>query len=196
MKVLAKLLVITFLSVAVQPLLAKEANSLETLVSVKKLEEGKVQLSYYGKSPEKVHVQIINEMDKPVFKETINSKYGIKKPYNLSQLPYGEYVFEVRVADEIITHRVMHKAPMYPGNVVLQATACGNNKIKMMIMGPGHKDFKLRVYDENNKLIYQEQINQSNNFGKVLILEGPEVNSVKLVLSNQKEILQRKTVEI
>jgi hypothetical protein len=196
MKVLAKLLVITFLSAAVQPLIAKEANSLETLISVKKLEEGKVQLSYYGKSPENVHVQIINEQDKPVFKETIKSKYGIKKPYNLSQLPYGEYVFEVRVADEVITHRVMHKAPMYPGNVILQAATCGEGKIKMMVVGPGYKDFKLRVYDENNKLIYQEQINQSRNFGKILNFEGTKMNSVRLVLSNQKEILQRKTIEI
>ncbi|GJM30028.1 MAG: hypothetical protein DHS20C17_26630 [Cyclobacteriaceae bacterium] len=196
MKVLAKLLVITFLAVGSQPLLAREVNSLEALVSVKKVEQGRVQLAYYGKSPENINVQIINEKDKQVFRENIKSKRGIKATYNISELPFGTYVFKVQVASEVITHRVIHEAPEYPGNVVLQAAAIGENKVKMMILGPGYKDFKLRVYDENNRLIYQELVKQSNNFGKVLNLKGSKVNSVKLVLSDRKEILQRQTIAL
>ena len=196
MKVLFKLMIMAFLVAAINPLMAMEDNSLETLVSVKNLEQGKVQLTYLGKSPEKVHVQIYDEKNKKVFKETINSQKGIKKPYNISSLPYGEYVFEVRVADEITKHKVSHEAPAYPGNVILQAASFDEGKFKMMVMGPEFIDVKVRIYNENNELLYQHNIRQQNNWGKVFNLEDTNVQSVKLVLSNKTQILQRKTINL
>lgn len=196
MKVLVKLTVMAFLVVATSPLMAMADNSLETLVSFKDLEPGKVQLAYYGKNPEKVHVQIYNEENKQVFKETIVSKKGIRKPYNLQQLPYGEYKIEVRVADETTVHKVKHEAPRYPGQVKLQAAAFGEDKVKMLVMGPNYKRFKLRIYDEHNELLYQYDIRQKDNFGRVLNLKGSKAKSVRLVLSNNREILQRTTVNL
>ena len=195
MKVLVKLTVMALL-IASNPLLANDENSLETLVSVKNLEPGKIQLAYYGKTPEKVHVQIYDQENKQVFKETINSKKGIKKPYNLRQLPYGEYKIEVRVAEEITVHKVKHEAPKFPGRVKLQAAAFGDNKIKMLVMGPNYKEFKLRLYDDNNELLYQYDISQKDNFGRVFNLEGSKAKTVRLVLSNNREILQRTTVNL
>ncbi len=195
MKVLAKVLVIIFLA-GTQNLFAKEENTLATLVTVKQLDQGKVQLTYYGKSPENIYVQIINDKDKPVFRETIKSKRGVQKPYNISQLPEGTYIFKVRVDDEEITHTIKHKAPDLAKNIVMQTSAFGEGKLKLMIMTPGKKDFKLRLYDEHNRLILQERIDQTRNFGKVYNLEELRVNSVKIVLSNSTQILKRETVAL
>lgn len=196
MKVLAKLMVATMMVLAANPILAMEDNSLETLVSVKALEPGKVQVAYYGKSPEKIHISIYNEKEKAVFKETVKSKKGVKIPYNLKELPYGEYKFKVRVDDEITVHKVKHEAPLYPGNVKIQATAFGDGKIKMMITGPGHKEFKLRIYDDHNRLLFQQDVDQNENYGKVFNLKQLEAKSVQLVLSNRNEILQKEIVNL
>jgi len=196
MKVLRKLLAIAFLTIAASPLMAKTENSIESLVSVKKIEPGKVQIAYYGKSPEKVHVHIYNEKNQEVFKETINSKRGIKKPYNLRELPYGDYKFEVKVANEVTVHNISYEAPKYPGNVVMLASACGQGKIKTMLMGPGQKDFKLRIYDEHNRLLFKQEIRQQGNYGKVINIQDPRVRKVRLVLSNHRDILQEKTINL
>ncbi len=196
MKVLVNLMTMAFLVFAANPLLAKEENSLETLVSVKVLEPGKVQVAYYGKATEVVRVSIYDNNDKAVFEESIRSTGGVKKPYNLRELPYGNYKFKVRVNDEFTVHDVEYKAPMYPGNVKMQVKAIDGDKIKMMVMGPGYKDFKLRIYNENNKLLHQQVVRQKDNYGRVFNLKGTNTQSVKVVLSNNTQILQRKTINL
>ena len=194
MKLLAKLIVMAFITGSTYPMLANETNSLETLVSVKEIAQGKVQLAYYGKAPEKIHVRIYDEKDKEIFKETIKSVKGIKKPYNISQLPYGAYRFEVKVENETTVHNISHEAPAYPGNVKIVARSFAQDKFKMMVMGPGYKDFKLRVYDQNNQLLFQQKIDQNENFGRVFNLNGSNARTVRLVLSNQTGILQTKII--
>jgi hypothetical protein len=195
MKVLVKSAVMALMVLAANPLLAKD-NSLETLVSVKNLEPGKIQLAYYGKTPEKVVVNIYNENNKRVFMETIQSKKGIKKPYDLRELPYGEYSIKVRVDDEETTHKVSHAVPEYPGQAKMMATVFGESRVKMLLMSPYQKKFKLRIYDENNELLYQQNIRQQQNFGRVFNFEDSKTKTVRLVLSNNKEILQRETINL
>lgn len=196
MKVLVKLSVVAFMVLAANPIWANEDNSLNELVSIENIEPGKVQVAYYGKSPEVVRVSIYNEDNKAVFNENIKSVTGIKKPYNLKELPYGEYQFKIRVNDEVIVHHVKHEAPMYPGNVIMQAESFGEGKIKTMLMGPGVKDFKLRIYDQDNKLLFQQDINQKENFGRVFNFQESGAKKVSLVLSNNHQILQRKDINL
>ena len=195
MKVLVKSALMALMVLAANPILAKD-NSLETLVSVKNLEPGKIQLAYYGKTPEKVVVNIYNEKNKRVFKETIQSKKGIKKPYDLRQLTYRQYSIKVQVEEEETTHKVSHAAPEYPGQVKMMAAAFGESRVKMLLMSPYQKKFKLRIYDENNELLYQQNIRQQENFGRVFNFEDSKTKTVRLVLSNNKEILQRETVNL
>ena len=196
MKVLEKLTVMAFLVLATNPLLANDDNSLETLVSVKKLEPGKVQVAYYGKTPEIVRIYIYDSQNNEVFSEKIRSINGIKKPYNLTELPYGEYKFKVKVADEVTAYNVQHEAPQYLGNVKLMASAYGDSKVKTFVMGKGYKDFKLRIYDQHNKLLFEQDIKQNENYGRVFNLQDTGAKEVQLVLSNRYQILQRKVISL
>jgi hypothetical protein len=85
---------------------------------------------------------------------------------------------------------------MYPGNVMMQAESFGEGKIKTMVMGPGVKNFKLRIYDQNNKLLFQQDINQKENYGRVFNLQESGAKKVRLVLSNNHQILQRKDINL
>ena len=196
MKVLAKLLMMTLVLGVTNPILAKENSLLETLVTLKELDKGKVQLTYIGKAPEKLHVFIFDESNREIFKETIRSKRGVKKPYDISNLPYGEYRFEVRVADEIVIHNVNHVAPEYPGKVKLMVTPLDESKFAMMVMGPENKDFKLQIYDESNKLLFQESIHQTGNFGKIFSLRKTRAKTARVVLINRNGVVQSKTISL
>ena len=195
MKVLSKLFAIALIVSSIN-IEAKEANTLASLVSLKKIDEGKVQLTYYGKTPEKVHVYIFDGENQKIFNETVKSKTGIKKPYNISTLPYGEYRFEIRVNDEVVTQNIEHSAPSYPGGAKLLANTVTDNKIRMMVVGPEYKNFKIRVFDEDNELLYQEIINQEHNYGKLVNLSDTKTESVTLVLSNKNKVLQRKVIDL
>ncbi len=196
MKVLVKSTLMALLVLTSNLLFANVENPPEALVSVKILEPGKMQLAYYGKSPEKLMVNIYNEDNQRIFNETIQSENGIKKPYNLKELPYGEYKVKVRVDGKVSMHKVMHEAPKFPGKVKMVATACEQGKIKMLLMSPYYKNFRLRIYDEDNELLFQQDIRQKNNYGRVFNFEEHKTKSVRLVLSSDREILQRKTVNL
>ncbi len=59
------------------PMLAKENNSLETLVTLKELDQGKIQLTYYGKTPANLYVRIYNEKDREVYKKQNGNKKAL-----------------------------------------------------------------------------------------------------------------------
>lgn len=194
MKVLTKVLMMALVLGATNPILAKENNSLETLVTLKELDRGKIQLTYIGKTPEKLHVFIYNEKNREIFKETIRSKNGIKKPYNISNLPYGEYRFEIRVADEIVIQKVNHKAPDI---VKLLVVPMGKSKFRMMVMGPAYKDFEILIYDvRRNRLLFQENIHQNGNVGRIFDLKATGAKAVKLVLSHKNNVAQSKMINL
>jgi len=194
MKVLTKVLMMALVLGATNPILAKESNSLETLVTLKEVDRGKIQLTYIGKTLEKLHVFIYNEKNREIFKETIRSKSGIKKPYNISNLPYGEYRFEIRVADEIVIHKVNHKAPDI---VKLLVVPMGKSKFRMMVMGPEYKDFEILIYDvRRNRLLFQENIHQNGNVGRIFDLNATRAKVVKLVLSHKNKVAQSKMINL
>lgn len=195
MKVLTKIIMMALMAGSVQPILAND-KSLDDLVKINDTEHGKVQLTYYGNTPEKIYVRIYDEEDKRIFSETIKSKAAITKPYNITRLPYGEYRFEVQVEDEVTIRKIMHEAPQYPGNVKLMTKVFAEDKFKMMVMGPGYKKFKLSIYDDQNELLYQGNISQQENFGRVFNLNGTKANAVKLVLSNENGVVQSKTIDL
>lgn len=197
MKVLTKVVMMALVIGAMNPILAKENNLLEPRVSMQELEQGKVQLTYVGEAPEKLYVQIFDQRNHRIFKETINAKSGVRKPYNISRLPYGEYQFRVKVAGKLIVHNVTHKAPMNPDMVKLIAVPLDNSKIRMMVVGSEFKDFKLSIYDDrSNKLLFEENISQSDNVGRIFNLKATGARSVNLILSHKKNVVQNKTIRL
>lgn len=182
---------------SLHPMFATENITLESMVTLTEIEHGKIQLKYTGRTPEKLVVHIFDEENQQIFKETLKSKKGIKKPYNISRLPYGNYRFEVRVEDEIVIHKINHVAPAYPGNVKLLAKVFAEDRFKMMVQSEEFKDFRLRIYNDNDQLIFQERILQKDNYGRVVNLEkGFNTRSVRLVLSDANGFLQAKTLEL
>ncbi len=126
----------------------------------------------------------------------IRSKTGIKKPYNITGLPYGKYRFEVRVADETIEHKINHEAPIYPGNAKLMVTSLNESKFKMMVVGPEFKDFKLWIYDEGGNLLFQESFQQSGNVGRIFDLKATRSRTVELVLIHKDKVVQSKLIKL
>lgn len=197
MKVLTKVVMMALIMGAMNPMMAKENNSLEPRVSIQELEQGKVQLTYVGEAPEKLYVQIFNQKNRKIFEETVTANSAIKKPYNISSLPYGEYQFKVKVADKLIVHNVTHKAPENPATVKLIATPFDNSKIRLMVVGPEFKEFKLSIYDNrSNKLLFEENISQSENVAKIFNLKATGVKSVNLILSHKNNVVQNKTIRL
>jgi len=197
MKVLTKVVMMALIMGALNPMMAKENNSLEPRVSIQELEQGKVQLTYVGESPEKLYVQIFDQQNHRIFKETITANSAIKKPYNISSLPYGEYQFKVKVADKLIVHNVSHKAPENQNMVKLIVAPMDNSKIRMNVVSTEFKEFRLRIYDDrSNKLLFEENISQSENVGRIFNFKATGVKSVNLVLSHKNNVVQNKTIRL
>lgn len=196
MKLLAKALIITLVMGPIGSALAKESTKLEAKVTFKKLDEGKVELVYISKDKENLIVQIYNQKDQKIFKEVIQNTKGFKKPYNLRELPYGQYKFEVLVNQEKVVYEVEHARPEYPGNVKVLLDQKEDHKFKFMVMGPKPKDFTLKVFDDNNQLLLEEAIKTEDNFGKVYNFKGIRSNNIQFVLLGKDQVIHSRNVKL
>ncbi len=195
MKLLAKTLIV-FMSWGTLNSVIAADPTLSAKVTIKELGESKVQLIYTGDENENIVVQIYDNRDRKIFGETIRNRRGFKKPYNLSQLPYGRYTMQVEVDDETMKHTINHTAPAFPGNVKVSLKATDDNQYRLLVMGPSTKDFTLRIYDDHDRLILSEPIKSEGNFGKVYTFKGTRSKTAHFVIADKIQVVHTKKVEL
>ena len=196
MKLLAKSLLVFMAWGTMTSVVASSDPDLAGKVTIKEMGESKVQLIFKNDLPENVQVQILNEKNREVFSETIRHQNAFKKPYDLSQLPYGTYTFKVQVDNEAMVHEVDHQAPRFPGNVKVLTEATGKKKTKFMVLGPYSKDFTLRIYDDKDHLILQESIKSEGNYAKVYSFRGTRSKTAEFILTDKSRVIHSSKVEL
>ncbi len=196
MKLISKSMLAALIWTATGPVLANEKPLSEEQITLKTLNQNRVELTYVGEAPENFSVKITNDRNQKVFQEYIRNKSSFKKPYDLSNLPYGEYKFEIKVNDQRFVREVSIQAPEFPGNVKVNLTGIEHHKVKYMVMGPESKEMNLRIYDDKNQLLLEEWVVTSGNFGKVYAFKDTQSHHVQFVLSDNGNVIHREKVRL
>ncbi len=121
----------------------------------------------YYKSPNaaNVKVNIYDANNKIVFTETIRKVDGFVRPYNFSDLAYGEYTIEIQEGNQRLTEKVSY-APKVNNLAHVTKVTGSDNKYVVAVPNKTQDVISVKIYNDNT-LLHQEQLQILNDFAKV-----------------------------
>jgi hypothetical protein len=145
------------------------ANPERSTVSLRKLEDKKVQL-LFGQVPEgTVTVSIFDENRVLVQRDRIFAKEAFAKYYDFSKLAPAKYTVEVSNGKAILDQVEIEIMPEVTAPVVYsKVDRVESNKFKLLVNALLASDLTVNIY-ENDKLVHVENISNSKGFEKIYV---------------------------
>jgi hypothetical protein len=161
-----KMLLISALSLGISFLsLANPNEKLMELTSVRSSYK-KVRVTF-SEPMEKVFVSILDAEGAQIVKTKYKTKEPVTVPYDLSNLPAGDYKIKVETKDEIAVYEIttvekkVTKAPL-----MAYGKLQSNNTINLLVVGLEKPGVTVDIYNELNQKIKSEFIDQPEGFSK------------------------------
>jgi hypothetical protein len=143
-------------------------------VSIRKVDQNKVQLRYALNPEGPVTVKIYDENNTLVQKDRIVAKNPFAKYYDFSQVSPGSYSVEVVDANHLVEYLAVNIAA--PANapsplVYSKLEKVENNSFRLLVNSLLPTDMSIMVF-ENDKLVYEENVDSVSGFQKLFKLHG------------------------
>jgi hypothetical protein len=143
---------------------AKKATAVQVIPGSDKT----FKVVYAKANNEMVKVKLMDENGKAITEDRIANRDGFYKPYNLSQLASGSYVFEITDSEETFSKTVDVKE--YSVKALVLPT--GNTKgFKLLVPSTHDSAISVKIYN-GNKLVGEDRIKSSEGFVKNYDLSG------------------------
>lgn len=176
-KVIIALIFAVGVSVSAMANTAGSAEPERTAVSLKKVDQNKVQLFYGLHEESTILVKIFDENHFLVQRDKTVSKNAFAKYYDFSQLTPGIYTVELYTNNELVDQIEMDMRNTEVKPVVYsRLEKVDNNKFKMVVNSILASDMSLLIY-ENDHLIYEEKFENVTGFQKLYKVEGVKPTS-------------------
>ena len=148
-----------------------------------------IKLFYKGVEETNVKVLILNDANKIVFAEKIKNTDGFVRPYNFSELPEGNYSFQL-IGDDGSSQL---KEVSYDGEraslskKVMHVRHLNGSTDKFVLSVPnrGNEDISISIYGDSRELLYTGKENISGDFAKVYNLKDYN-GTVTFVVTDSK----------
>jgi hypothetical protein len=149
--------------------LAKDPGTPKLVVLSQK--SGIFKVIYEGSKTERVSLKIYDYSGAEVFAETISSK-GFIRPFNFEGMAAGEYTIEIADSNGKQVQKVNYLT-------TVDATATGTHitritdegKYLLAVANTGTKEINVKIFDDANNLVHNENITINGNFGQIYNLK-------------------------
>lgn len=186
MKKLLTLALIATLGVAT---LANASNEdLKTLSAVNATEK-KVKITL-REGLGKVRLAILNSDGKKLHQQFVKVKNDVMVPYDLSQLPAGEYqvMIESNIKEPshdvaMFTVETKDSKSSYP--LVAYGKSIDNESFRLSVIGLEEPGVQVEIYDQKGRTIFTENINQEEGFTKVYRLDNLTTKDVSIKVTDK-----------
>jgi hypothetical protein len=132
------------------------------------------KLFYKSELATDVKIEIINDRNEVIFKETIVHTDGFIRPYNFADLGEGQYTIKVDNGSNWLTERVSYRSEKLDN--LTHLVALEGNKYLLTVPGQGSDNLTVRIFDQQGKPVYDDTSIVEGNFAKVYNLgkmQGP-----------------------
>jgi len=167
----------------------KNTKKTTSYVEVKKKDAHTFSLVYKSANAEKVNIRLMDENNRVVFSETIKKYDAFARPYNLSNLPEGEYTLEVIDANGKTTKRIQNFSSSFTSHVkvptYVKFDSVALNKYKLMIVSQTAKSARIKVYGKNGYEIYDANQKLNGNFAMLYDLSQVKAAIVQVEVNGQ-----------
>ncbi|WP_200975698.1 DUF3244 domain-containing protein [Echinicola sp. 20G] len=152
-----------FLAKASEP----ETPAKESLMAVTMVEATNEKVNITFKVPVgKVIVSILDEDNKLLARNKYNAKTPMKIPYNLSELPEGDYSIKIKTKDEVAIYNVEteEKKVVFEMPIVAFGKASDNHTINLTVIGIEQAGTQVDIFDESNNKIASDHVKVEKGF--------------------------------
>ncbi len=165
-----------------------EKESIAALSNVK-VHDQKVNVSFQ-EGLGKVKLSILNESGQKLHQQTFKVKENLMMPYDLSNLPEGEYYFMIESKngeeDDKAVYTVTSKAAPEELPLMAYGKALDKTSFRLAVVGLEQPGVDVRIWHNNGKVIFTENINQEEGFSKVYHVDNMTVKDVSVQVTDAK----------
>jgi carotenoid cleavage dioxygenase-like enzyme len=168
--------------------LANASNEdLKTLSSVKATEK-KVSITL-REGLGKVRLAIINTDGKKLHQQYVKVKQDVMVPYDLSQLPAGEYhvLIESNIKEpshDVAMFTVETKDSKSDLPLMAYGKSIDDDSFRLSVIGLEEPGVQVEIFDHKGKTIYSEKIDQPEGFTKVFHLSNLTSKDVSIKVTD------------
>lgn len=181
MKTLLATAICALLSVGIAQASEDELKALTSITS----QDQRVKVSL-REGTGKVSISILDSNGRYLYQKRVKADTDVKLPFNLSQLPEGEYQIKIRRADnpeEKLIHTIINKAPAPLTNpLVAFGKIEDNNSIRLTVVGLDEPGVTVRIDDAFGRKIHQEFVEHPEAFSRIYHLRNVETSGLTISL--------------
>ncbi|PRY89567.1 hypothetical protein [Mongoliibacter ruber] len=167
MKTLIAMIVALGISTSTFAETRNDETPVKSPVSIRKVDDNKVQLLYGLVPSGSILVKIYDESNTLVQKDRIYKKEAFAKYYDFSLLRPAKYQIEVIENNQTIDSFEMDlRANTIEPVIYSKVEKVGNNKFKLLVNSLHATDLSILVY-ENGQLVHEESVDNVNGFHKL-----------------------------
>lgn len=194
MKLHIKLLVVLLTVFSTASIIAKPIPTESTAFCKVVAEQTDKMYKVVYNSPvkENVTIEIYNKDKEVVHSEKVSGTNGFIKRYNLQYLSLGEYDIVVKSSDYVFEENI-DLGGISKFNVQLKST--GKN-VSFVGSHPDAKDLHLYIYDQNNELLYSDELKGVKQVNKLYNLEKVFGKSVSFLVYYQDTLIKKEVFDL
>ena len=163
----------------------KDANK---KVGIMSNEPEHIKLVYLDQEKGQVKVSLKNESGEVIHKTTINNKEGFAQPYDMEQLPGGDYTFDITNPDgttfsKTVTIVKPSNEPNFAANVL---NVNDGKKFRLAVVNKDERALPttIKVYNQTGDVIHEESVNNLYGFRKIYDLSSVAANQFTFEIKN------------
>ena len=127
---------------------------------------------YTGKAPANVKISIFNAKGKKIFSETIKSKEGFVRPYNMNDMAEGTYKFEINDGNGVEVYEFDYSLPKVANNVNMKVQKMNENKFFLMLSTTEKTTVEIKIVNDEGTEVYKTTEELTSQFSQIFNLNA------------------------
>ncbi len=173
---------------------AIDKNGDSKVVLMKGKEPGILKLLYTDKTEKLVRVKIYDPQNHLIHNRQIRNKGGFLRSYDLSQLEKGNYLFKIIDKTGSVTKQVQNYPVLDEQTAEVALRQLKDNKKYNLIVDADQASVKVKIFDEDENLIFVETIDSESGFSKTYDLSRVSSNKFIFLVSIGNKTYKRVTI--
>lgn len=139
----------------------------------------------------KVKVSILDHNGKQLHQRSLNVKNTTKLPYDLSEMPAGEYFVVIESAPKNpVKDKMVYSVETTDSPAALPLMAYGKaidgDSFRLSVIGLEEPGVNVEIFDAKGKTIFEESVKQPEAFTKVYHLKNLKIGEVSVKVTDSK----------
>lgn len=135
------------------------------------------KVQYQNGHKGKVEVSILDNKNEVLFTEEIKTSGSFVRPYNFSNLAYGEYTIVVKDEMGQYNEKVSYSANKVVSYTYLAALPNQENKYWLNVRNNGQENVNVRILSQDGIVLYEQSVIVNGGFNTVFNLSKVKGNS-------------------